>query len=277
MSLLFLSALTACTDLASRAVYLTGPEAFVWEDSEFTIQGKRKMLGFTSLSEGEFSLWVRGFPPSTELAVGEAKAQTDESGYASVDTQVGPMYGRLVVSDDWNTSELEGLTFSVTPPGGQAIQVPLPAVTVYFPGETLRESIVKGPVLYEGETEGDAAITSAYLYNGYDDMVFGNAKTFADFDGVAVITRTTLKEVVCDGYEDEQGNPATSVILEVQDARVDLYGRRSGKIVATQTFPPGEESCPESVFSFSEGQQKRSTSIPKEEVSAWVQAQLSLE
>lgn len=53
MILLTLSALSACTDLASRSEYLTGPEAFVWsEDEGFTIQGKKKMAGDMLLSDG---------------------------------------------------------------------------------------------------------------------------------------------------------------------------------------------------------------------------------
>lgn len=274
MSLLFLSALTACTDLASRAEYLTGPEAFVWEEQEFSVQGKKKMAGSINLSDGELSFWLRGFPPGTQVEVGGAALTADEGGYGSLETDVSAAFGRLAVSEEWNTAELSGLSASVTPPGGQAFQVTLPPTTVYFPGEALREGIVKGPVLYEGETEGDAPIANVYMYNGYDNVVFGAPKTFADFDGVAVVTRTTLKEVVCDGYVDDAGNAAPNVILERQDARVDLYGRRSGKIVATHTFPPAEDRCPTNVFSFDNGQQKRPSFVPKEAIAEWVEAQL---
>lgn len=274
MSLLFLSALSACTDLASRAEYLTGPEAFVWEDQDFKVEGQKKMKGSINLSDGELKIWFSGFPPGTAFGIGENTSLAGEEGYGDVTGNVASAFGSLAVSEEWNTAELSGLSASVTAPGGQAFQVSLPAATVYFPGEALREGIVKGPVLYEGETAGEAPIANVYMYNGYDNVVFGSPKTFADFDGVAVVTRTTLKEVVCDGYVDEAGNAAPNVILERQDARVDLYGRRSGKIVATHTFPPADDRCPDNVFSFDNGQQKRPSFVPKEAIAEWVESQL---
>ncbi len=275
MFLLTLSALSACTDLASRAEYLTGPEAFEWSDDGFTIDGKRKMAGDFLLSDGELDIWVRGFPPGTEIAAYGNSVTVDEEGYANLETPVGSApYGSVPIAD-WNTGPLEGLKAQITPPGGAAFEIALPPSTVYFPGEELREAIVKGPVRYEGEGAEDGVIDTIYYYNGYDNLVLGGqAKTLSDFDAVAVVTRITQKEVICDGYEDDNGNAAGNVTLEVQDARVDVYGRRSGTKLATKTFPSANEDCPSMVFSFGDGHQKRPSDMPREEMEAWVKAQI---
>lgn len=218
---------------------------------------------------------MRGFPPGTEIAAYGKAVTVDADGYANLEAPVGSApYGSVPIAD-WNTGELSGLKAQITPPGGAAFEISLPPSSVYFPGEELREAIVEGPVRYEGEGAEDGVIDTIYYYNGYDNLVLGGqAKTLSDFDAVAVVTRITQKEVICDGYEDDNGNAASNVTLEVQDARVDLYGRRSGSKLASKTFPSANEDCPSMVFSFSEGQQKRPSSMPREEMEAWVKAQL---
>ncbi|MED5370312.1 MAG: hypothetical protein VX899_04785 [Myxococcota bacterium] len=281
MSLLALATFTACsTPLQERAQFLTGPEAFVWSDDRFEVQGEDEMRGSVSLSDGELSVYFFGFPPGTELLVGDTTVSADAEGRMKADVSAFAYFNSIKLpapnESSWNTGTLGGLTLQVTPPGGQAFSVPVPDQTVYFPGEDLVEAAKRGPVLFHGETNADPEqIKAIYYDNGYDEVVLGMAQTIGELDALAFVQRVTVKEITCDGYVDEAGNPTSPVILQVQDAKVQVFGRRSGKVLAEKTFPSKNEDCPSSVYSFDSSQQKRSSHMPREEMQAWVKAQVS--
>lgn len=267
--------LAGCENLEKRTKYLTGPEVFEWEsDIRFRIAGEKDMWGQAMVVEDRLTVFFREFPPGTVLTVGNATATADDEGVATAETKISALFGALPTeSVGKSESTLEGATFSVTPPGGDAIEVTLPPQKAYGVKDTLL-SAAQGPVLFSGETESSGPIRNAIWWHYSEQEVIGApAATVAEIDAVVVVVRPEGTTKNCTGYTDESGNPQPDVTLYLKDTIVTIHERRTGREVGKTTFPADPE-CPNWLTAESGRATSRDSSEPLDAMRAWIQTQV---
>lgn len=270
------SLLVGCQNLEGRTKYLTGSDAFEWEsDIRFHVKDEDDMWGQVLLVEGTYSLFVKGFPPGTTIAVGTATATVDGEGDASVETRVVAMYGSLPTDSvgDPNAT-FDAASFTITPPGGSAIEVKAPPQSAYGVKDTLLE-VASGPLLFTGETNAEGPVRNAIWFDGIERRLFGApAPTLADLDAVVIVVRPDSdKTNVCTGYTDDNGNPQPDVTMVLKDTVVRIHERRTGRVFAETTFPPDQE-CPTWLTTEPGVAEVRDSYEPTEDMVAWLTAQL---
>jgi hypothetical protein len=264
-----------CENLEERTRYLTGPEAFEWEShTRFHIKGKKDMWGQANVSQGTLSVFLRAFPPGTTLTVGLETATADDQGVANAGTDIAVLFGTLPTEAVARSeATLEGATFTITPPNGEPIEVPIPPKTIYGVKDTLL-SVVEGPVLFTGETDVEGPIRNAIWWHGIEQTVIGApAPTVADIDAVVFVERPEGTTKKCTGYTDDKGNPQPDVTLHLKDTVVTIHERRTGRRVATRTFPPDDE-CPAWLTAETGRKTSRTSPEPVDEVRAWLTEQI---
>jgi hypothetical protein len=267
--------LVGCENLEKRSKYLTGPEVFEWEsDIRFRITGEKDMWGQAMVIEDRLTVFFREFPPGTVLTVGNSTATADDEGVATAETKISALFGALPTEAVGKSdATLEGASFSVTPPGGDAIQVTLPPQTAYGVKDTLL-STAQGPLLFSGEIESPGPIRNAIWWNYSGQEVIGTpAPTVAEIDAVVVVERPEGTTKTCTGYADENGNSQPDVTLHLKQTVVTIHERRTGRKVATTTFPPDPE-CPTWLTAERGHAASRDSSEPLDEMRAWIVTQL---
>lgn len=267
--------LVGCENLAKRTQYLTGPEVFEWEsDIRFHIAGEKDMWGQAMVVEDKLTVFFREFPPGTLLTVGNSEATADDEGYATAETKISALFGALPTAGVGSLeATLEGATFSVTPPGGAAIEVTLPPQQAYGVKDTLL-SVAQGPLLFSGEVEGPGPIRNAIWWHFSGQEIIGTpAATVAELDAVVVVERPEGTTKACTGYTDDSGNPQPDVTLHLKDTVVVIYERRTGSEVAKTTFPPDPE-CPTWLTAEKGSAASRDSSLPLDDIRAWIGTQV---
>jgi hypothetical protein len=260
--------LTACESLEERGQYLTGPDVIEWKNGDaYTIKGQKDMRGGASVSSAGMYAYLTGFPPGTELRAGEHAVTASEHGAANLDAPVTAFYGTVSTSDMLEGT-VEGIVLTITAPGGEAIPVPLPPQTVYLLEDHLA-TVGDGPLLYVGEDATDGAIDTIYWQYGTDHYFLGEpAPTLADVDAVAVESQTEVSVLTCPGYVGDDGVERDLAVGQMQTT-VQVYGRRSGKVLHTQVFEP-IPGCPTSVFTFDDDAFKTTSNMPTEQIRVWL-------
>jgi hypothetical protein len=267
--------LVGCENLEKRTQYLTGPEVFEWEsDIRFRIAGEKDMWGQAMVTQDQLTVFFREFPPGTVLTVGNSTATADDEGFATAETKISALFGGLPTAGVGSLEAvLEGATFSVTPPGGKAIQVTLPPQKAYGVKDTLL-SVAQGSLLFSGEVEGPGPIRNAIWWHFSGQEVIGTpAATVAEIDAVVVVERLGDATKICTGYTGDDGSPQPDVTLHLKDTVVAIYERRTGREVAKTTFPPNPE-CP-TWLSVEKGfAASRDSSEPLDDMRAWIATQV---
>lgn len=272
---LLIVVLAGCEGLSERSKYLTGPEVFEWNRDDFRVKGNDAMLGGVNLSQGELSVYFRGFPPGTRVSVGDLSETTDEEGgYLLLKAPVGPLYGEIA-TDDLSNASLDHLMIGVTPPGGELIEVPAPPMRVLVVEDWLGR-IVDGPLLFTGEAKGASGeISNIYWHQGVEHHFFGTpAKTLREIQAIAIMETHKVGERTCTGYKDEAGRD-TEVSLRLERNDVKIYDRRSGEMLRSKSFAPVDR-CPNSTFSHDGEMPATGTVVPEDEIKAWLAAQLPI-
>lgn len=260
--------LTACESLEERAQYLTGPDVIEWtSDDAYTIRGQKDMRGGVTVSSMGLYAYLTGFPPGTELRAGDDAVTAAENGAANLEAQVTAFYGTVSTSDMLN-AKLEGLTLSITAPGGEAIAVPVPPQDVYLLEDHLA-SVTEGPLRYAGEDATDGQVDTIYWQYGTDNYFIGDpAPTLGDIDAIAVESQTEVSVLTCPGYVGDDGVERDLAVGQMQTT-VQVYGRRSGQVLHTQVFEP-IPGCPTSVFTFDDDAFKTTSNMPTEQIRVWL-------
>ncbi len=257
---------SGCKDLDGRSKYLTGPEVFQWTSHQFSVREQDDMWGAVNLSRGSLSIFVREFPPGTELEVVAESATVSDEGYAAIkDVSILHLLGPIPL-DTIGEAELNGLTFTVTPPGLDSVRVPIPPIRVLFVDELILANI-DGPLPFEGDpSESPGPPRNAVWFHNFGHSMFGKpAPVLSDVDAFVKLERTGTRTKICSGYKDDQGRSAPDVTLKLQDTVVTVHARRSGSTFAAKTFPPVEE-CPRYVV----GRTGDTSKEPTEAIEAWL-------
>ncbi len=260
--------IAACTDLGARTEYLTGPEAFTWEsDTRFKVAAEPDMWGQVAIYDNEISLFVKGFPPGTVIRAGAAEATVDDEGDAMVKSPSTGLFGAAPVPQERDgTVSQGGVGFEVQVAGQPAVVVPIPELKVQ--PTRLLEQVSLGPVVFLGEDSASGAVDNALLLGPVDHVLVGTAAALRDLDAVAVPVRTGDTARTCTGYTaDGQAAPDIQLLLKSTD--VTLYERRTGKVLASQSFPPNDE-CPSFVTSRAGEKTVRESVFPEKEIEAWL-------
>jgi hypothetical protein len=267
--------LLGCENLEKRTKYLTGPEVFEWEsDIRFRVAGEKDMWGQAMVSEEQLSVFFREFPPGTVLTVGTTTATADDEGYATAVTKISALFGALPTEGVGSLeATLEGATFSVTPPGGDAILITLPPQKAYGVKDALL-GVAQGPLLFSGETESPGPVRNAIWWNYSTQEVIGvPAPTVAEIDAVVVVERPEGTSKTCTGYTDDNGTPQPDVTLHLKDTVVAIYERRTGREVGKMIFPPDPE-CPTWLTAEKGYAASRDSSEPLDDMRAWIKTQV---
>ena len=269
--------LGGCKNLDERAKYLSSADAFEWEsDIRFRIKDEKDMWGQAMITEGTYSMFVRDFPPGTTISVGNATATVDGEGFASVETNVVSMFGSLpTASVGEPEARIEGAVFTVTPPGGSAIEVKIPPQRAYGVKEALL-AVANGPLLFSGETGTQGPIRNAVWFDGIERRVIGAAApTVADLDAVVIVVRPDNDRTkVCTGYTDDAGKTQPDVTMRLKDTVVKIIERRTGRVAAETSFPPSEE-CPNWLTTKEGVPEVRDSYEPTDAMLAWVTDQIA--
>ncbi|TPN84685.1 hypothetical protein [Aquimarina algicola] len=258
-----------CDNLEDRTKYLTGSDVIIWQDnSSFHIKDNEDMTGRINLSQGQLSITVWGFPPKSTINIGTETGIVNAEGYASIETMVDEFYG-VISTKNLNSPKLDDLFFYIKTQKEEDIKVKLPATSVYGIDKYLAQ-IVNGPILFEGEEPKESSIQSIYCHLGISsNSIFGNAPTLKDIDAIAVLEqkRSTINRV-CDGYVDKAGKNNTLIIF-LNEITIKVFNRRTGKLITSKRFESFDD-CPSSYFAMNSNDNKRDSSIPKKEISRWL-------
>ncbi len=270
-------ALCGCQNLEQRTKYLTGPEAFEWEsDIRFHIKDEKDMWGQAMIVDGNYSLFVKGFPPNTTISVGTATATVDADGDAMVETKVVALFGSLKTESLGEPdATIDGSVFTITPPGASAIAVTIPPQSAYGVKDTLL-TVANGPLLFSGETSTEGPVRNAVWFDGIERRLFGApAPTLADLDAVVIVVRPDSERTkVCTGYTDDAGRPQPNVTMRLKDTVVKIIERRTGRVAAETTFPPSEE-CPSWLTAQAGVEEVRDSYEPSEAMQAWITGRIA--
>ncbi len=105
-------------------------------------------------------------------------------------------------------------------------------------------TIEKGPVRFGGEPDGPSAGKSLVVYSILGSKVLGSANTIGDLDLVSA-TKTTIRTLSCGAYRSRNTGNSIRMDRTLHDEEVSVYERRSGKRVASKSFPSRVPSCPD--------------------------------
>jgi hypothetical protein len=289
MGLALVIALGGCSD---DGKFITGPEAFVWQPDDippkFSVKAKPEMKGTFSDYRASLKVTVWNFPKGLVLQLGDAQSVVEENEYhsASVTTNVKALYGKLPAIVLEQAADLggerpmlnHGLSLVITPKGRPPVSLPLPPVRLFDGSITdLFEDVAeqKGVVFGSEPKKAPEKHKSVIAVSPFVRGVFGSAVTLGDIDAVAVTK--TLPDVkgtkVCGGFADSSGRPMPAVTIQLKEAEVTLYDRRTGVELEKRRFAPNEE-CPRTVLL--RGDSKTDDSTPaKEPIIAWLKARVA--
>ena len=261
----------ACSpDLASRSGLLTGPEAFEWDGQSYQIKGEPSMRGNVNTTSDTLELYAVGFPPGTKLSLFGETAVVNEKGVAVLKASF------LSSAGDWPVAAfvspkpgekaprppvLRG-SLTVEPVGARPFRVELEQPTSGL-GYALRK-VEKGPLRFDGDVPGERKPKNVVFAESTFGGLFGEATEGRDIDAIALSRRLAGWTKDCTGYRYANGKAAPNVKVSIQPTEITVYDRRSGKVLAKQTFD-ANPSCPETALG------SRGTSyFPREQVNAWL-------
>lgn len=267
--LLPLLALTsACEKPTAKPEDLTGPNSLVWSNQAFSLRNGAGH-GSLNLSGGYLSLHVRKLPPSTRLDLAGTSATTDATGAADLKSKLSPRYGDLRV-DSLTRAKLSGVQLTITPANGSAFDAPLPALDVYDADDYLL-GVVRAPVTFVGDGPLSGPPRNAIWLHGHPAKLVGRpATTLRELDGIAIEKRsdgTATRK--CTGYKDDAGKPQPDVTVRLKSTTMDVYDRRTGKVVASKTFPPVDR-CPTWLTGKAGKALVRDSQVQTGEILAWL-------
>lgn len=249
-----------------------GPIELRWAESyKLTVTGSKAEATFFMTQEAdkpplELRASFSEFPRGTKVEVGGESSTVGDSGYWSTMIDVKPTIVKLSLDDLKAPAEL-GLDVSIQPEGGSAGKAHLPKQDLKG---GLRAAFTKARDGGIDFGAGDAAVAKprgVAVLGGSSDLEFiGAARTLQEVDWVALAEevkapRGTKK---CDF----QKGPVT---LELKDATVLLFDRRTGKKVE-ETVLHSDEECPRFAF-VQDG--KTSNTVDSEQVVTWARQRLA--
>jgi hypothetical protein len=126
--------------------------------------------------------------------------------------------------------------------------------------------VLKGPVLFAGETSGKPTGHAAYMLEA--EKIVGSPHTLHDVDYVAVYADATIRTSSC-AYQ--SGAKAT---LNMHDVDAKLYERRTGHVGATKHFE-APHTCDTDVYHRADqAMPAQDTHVPAATIEAWVVQQI---
>jgi hypothetical protein len=237
------------------------------------------MAGAINTSGDTLSFHATGFPPGTKLTLLGETAVVDDRGAATLSASF------LSTVGDWPVTAFLGSfasakggikappptvrgSLTVEPVGRPPFQVEL-----QLPASGLHDvltKVEKGPIHFAGDKPGEPEQRKNVVFadNTYGG-IFGSAKVARDIDGIALARRLAGWSKDCTGYRYSDGTVAPNVKVSIQPTEITVYDRRSGKVLAKQTFD-ADPSCPRTALG------KRGHSyFPEKDVNAWLEQWVS--
>lgn len=275
-ALVALSALVACKKRGRGGsggpeALPSGPIELRWEQSyKLTVAGsKAEATFFMTHDDDKPPLRLRasftGFPGGTRVEVGSESGVTSESGYWSALVDVKASLLKLSLDELKAPVDL-GLEVVVQPAGGTATKVRLQKQDVK---EGLRGAFVRardGGIDFGPGDTAAAKPRGIAVLGGYSDLDFvGTARTLQEIDLVAL-----AEEVKPPRAGRRCAFEKGEASLELKDAHVTLFERRTGKRLEETTLRASDE-CPRFAF-VKDG--KASSTVPASEAVTWARGRL---
>jgi len=286
MGVSLLAALGGCSD---DGKYLTGPEAFAWQPDaippKFSVKAKPEMKGELSTFRTTLKVVMWNFPKGLGLQLGDDKRQVEENQYhsASVHTDISALFAKMPVTVLEQLKNLgaerptlnHGLSLVLTPKGRPSVSVPLPPIRLFDGDITGLFDHVdedKGFVFGSEPKTKPEKHRSVIAVSPFVRGIFGSAVTLGDIDAVAITK--TLPEVKgekrCGGFADVDGRPMPAVTIQLKEAEVTIFDRRTGVELEKRRFAPNEE-CPHTVL-VRQGSTSNDSTPAEAPILAWLKA-----
>ena len=269
-------ALLACkADPPRRAVLAT------WSGSELTLADGRG-TGTVSAAGAKYVLELRDLPRRTRYRAGSVRGVAT-TGSARIELDLRSALGRTPIDRVYDVRLGERLVLDM--PDGGRVETSLTGASARPAIPAIFQNVVVEPVRL-GDESPDPGAADALIWIPDDASyeVLGRGITFADIDWV-VLARPAdePRRKSCGVFEADRPSHGLhlttphrfNAVLEMRDAIVEIYDRRTGTRIRQQVIAPSEE-CPKVV----RGKKRPDGSVvveatwPYREIDAWVRALL---
>lgn len=257
---------------AGPAVKLVASEA-VWEGTNLTIGRAKAHFYMTDSGDKDplfMNAYFEGFPGGTKIRLGDRDATTDRDGYLALDIDMAEKVGALPLRTVSSSQVDLELTVVIEAPGSELIEEKLPGMRVAPAVAAALARVRDGAVTFAGEPESDGVSSVAMVSaDGISDLkILGSADKVRDLDWVAVKeTRDSGRTRSCGGYKAKGEEIEGEIEVAQMDALVKIYERRTGKVVAEESFQPKNE-CPS--FAMISADKKARARVLDSQIEPWV-------
>lgn len=231
-------------DLRSPAPPARQPMTIRMSDYYFHVDGE-KMSGSLSPAGTAYAVAISDAPADLHYQVGSYKGEADSKGRARFEIDLRAALGRATLAELKRFDP--GLTLILETPTrhGEAKLPPLPFDSLVT---LLAHSLEKGPFSF-GDEPKDANEHDCLLFSaGPRSAMLPRPCKLEQVDQVALPQLGEVRgKKTCGGYGDLGFGPGHKTLsMSLHETRVDLYERRTGKLLQTKVFPPDTE-CPKAV------------------------------
>ncbi len=256
---------------ANKGPKKTAPEA-KWDDYKLTLVGVPGDASFFagSVIHDSDDPWILSahftLPAGTKITLG-SESGTVESSSWHCKVPIKDAIAKAPAEDSVGKKIDLGLTLQLEIPGYELVTQKLPLQSVKPAIGKGFARIVDRPVTFSSEPEKSPIDGLLALDRNRTPRLFGNPKTTADIDLIAVEDQDDKpsREKTCTGYRKSK-----AVTLQMFDSDVKLYDRRSGKVLAERKFSASDH-CPSFAF-VTDG--KTSNRVSDTDIDKWARAEL---
>lgn len=257
LCILFATVFTGCKS-SSSGNELSGPPEVVWDEAReaITFRGSPGTVTFY-LKGGDYMVYALGLPAGTKLRFGADSQQAAAGAETRLRFEMAAQVAALPLGDAFDAKfKLDPKqTLTITFPGNHIVAVPAAAVAARHGLNRWFGGVHSGAAVFAGEPMTAAKAHTVMVWKKIlmgAPVVIGPAKSVSDIDLVAIANdEKPHSGRTCEGYIPSGGTGKEtphSYVLSMRDQTVNIYDRRTGKIVKSKLFP-GEDKCPSSAFS----------------------------
>ncbi len=230
-----------------------------WQDATLVVKGLPDAKGF--LLEDDKKIFrlkasFYGFPAGTSITFGSETHPVTSSGSLERRIDIGPDLGNADYEGLFDGPWARNLSVAITFPGGKNFSVQVPPQNQYTTKRMLANgfaSVRESPVVFAGEPPAPAKPRNVFYAPDpigiADPEIIGTIKQVHDVDRVAVEKRVpTEATITCHGYKKSgEKGPSDSITVRLMNSEVQLFDRRTAKLVETKTFA-ASKTCPMMTF-----------------------------
>jgi hypothetical protein len=254
-----------------------------WKDGTLTVMGMPDAKGY--LLEDDKSIFrlkasFYGFPDGTSITFGNETHSVESGGSLVRRVDIAPELGNAEYEGLLDAPWARNLSVAVSFPGGKNFSVKVPPQSQYATKGMLARgfaSVRDNPLVFANEPPAPAKPRNVFYapepIGIADPEVIGSIKQVHDVDQVAVEKRVpTEATITCHGYKKTGATgPGDSVTVRLVSSEVQLFDRRTAKLVQTKTFAASNK-CPMMTFGAKGEEQKNYAA--RDAVKEWLRSTL---